>query len=52
MRHKEAAVLTLKLERWYEDDRAELCYRALHRVWADIRRGMPGQILQEMTMAV
>ena len=31
MRHKEVAVLALKLERWHEDDRAQICYRALYK---------------------
>ena len=33
MWHKEAAILALKLERWDENDRAELCFRALYRSW-------------------
>jgi len=33
MVHKEAAILDLMLRRWHEDDRAELCYRALYRSW-------------------
>ena len=32
---KEAGVLATKLERWHQEDRAELCYRALYRSWDD-----------------
>ena len=41
MRHKEAAVLAKMLERWDEDDRVELCWRALYRSWVG-RGTLPG----------
>ena len=56
---KEAAVLALKLERWHEDDRAELYFRALYRSWdtdgqrlgwrvADLKGGMFDKMKREI----